>query len=206
MAREIVTRIWCDACLHRDPENYTEGTETPPITIGNAKPRIMALCEVDMKEIYEPLKVALAELGQIIPTAGTGVVAPKVAGHGQPTLIPTEGIPCPLGCDAVLQSRDSLNGHLARKHGKTLNEVMIENNIEILYDVAGNPVPNPRPEKVPDVKEAKCDQPGCDKVYTYPKYRRPVHALSIHLSQAHGITKADREAAAAKPAKRVTKA
>lgn len=193
MAREIVTRIWCDACLARD-ETYTEATETPPITIGAGKPRIMALCEVDMKDLFEPIRHALAEFGQIVPSAGTGVAAPRSTGS-LPVAPPTAGIPCPL-CGNVLKSRDSLNGHTSKRHGQTLNEVLVNNNITTLLDVNGAEVPAPRgADKVPEVTEVRCDQPGCGKVYAYPKYRRPGHALSIHLSQAHQIMKADRDKA-----------
>lgn len=197
MAREVVTRIWCDVCFHEG--EHTEAEELPPVTIGNTKPRLLALCERHRKEFYDPFQQLLSELGQIIP--GSVNTAPRSGGQSAPARTPTNGgISCPLDCGSILQNRDSLNGHTTRVHNKTLNEILYEMKIDTLYDINGIEVPGPRPEKEPEIKRVECPLDDCDKVYEFPKYRRPGHALSIHLTQKHGLTAAERERALTSPA------
>lgn len=79
-------------------------------------------------------------------------------------------------CGGIYRNRKSLNQHMRSQHP---NEAGIS--------LA------PAPPAGPD--EATC--PECDKVYKRPENSRPRQALAIHLSRAHGITAADRRAAAA---------
>lgn len=184
MAREVVTHIWCDVCLHTE-DTYTEGTETPPITLGNMKPRVLGLCDVHTKDVYEPIKELLAQLGQVVPEGGTARFPGTSAGSGV--------WPCPDPACAKhatpFKHEQSLRNHAKKFHGVPITElrtmhaeVQQGDGDEALFDDAA-PATN-----APPVTEAACDQPGCGKVYRWPEIARPTQALGVHKAKQHGIS------------------
>lgn len=178
MAREVVTHIWCDVCMHTD-DVYTEATETPPIVLGNMKPRVLALCDVHTKEVYEPIKELLTELGQVADAAKFPGTSP---GSGT--------WPCPdPAChkhDRPFKHEQSLRNHSKQVHGMTIAELRRFHAGEAgLFD--GEPEVQVAATPPPKVTEAVCDQRGCDVAYTWPEYKAPAQAMGVHRAKAHGI-------------------
>lgn len=187
MAREVVTRIWCDVCL--DNDQYAEGVETPPITIGSLKPRVLALCERHQKEVFEPMRELLTNLGQVLP--GTN-------GPAFPGTSPGSGVwPCPVpNCPKNRKPyghEQSLRNHARQVHhlpiselrerveaGEVFDESLFGDAVEA-RDRSNNNGP-------PEITEARCDQTGCDKKYVWPETRYPAIAMGLHRRKTHGIS------------------
>lgn len=135
MAREVIVMTWCDVCLAEDVQE--DATELPPLLIPElgTKPRTMALCEVHLKEVYEPLVSLLREHGQMVDADGnhTGPRG-KYKKAGKSTAAPAASSPaaadedgCPVdGCDYVAPNRSSLRSHVRRRHDVTLSELLGE--------------------------------------------------------------------------------
>lgn len=120
MAREVILRTWCDLCLDNDVNE--EGVELAPLLlpeVGGNKPRVLALCEVHLKELYQPLVDALVEHGQMVdddgnPTGPRGRYKKAASKGGD-----GEDWACPA-CDHVSPNRAALNSHARGRHGKSL--------------------------------------------------------------------------------------
>lgn len=182
MAREIITKIWCDPCM--EEEKYVEASETPPITIGSLKPRVLALCEVHMKGIFEPLREALQELGQIQPESRADMMR-------MPGTSPGSGIfPCPVPTctkhTKPYKHEQSLRNHARDIHGSTIIELR-EKYADVTPGLFDDEPPVPDEVPPPAVLEAPCDQPGCETVYKWPENKLPVQALGVHKARKHGI-------------------
>lgn len=180
MAREIVTRIWCDVCLHEGEQ--AEAEEMPPVAIGTMKPRLLALCERHTKELFLPLREVLVELGQIIPS--TGLMA---AGGGGAGTTETGVWPCPVpDCEKhtlPYTHKQSLRNHCRDVHNSTMTELKAKYpaNDE---DPVSNQQVSRRNEQV-TVKQVDC--PECGQPFQYPKYAQPARALGVHRAKAHGV-------------------
>lgn len=179
MAREVITKIWCDVCLQDDV--YTDGSETPPITIGSLKPRVMALCDVHVKEVFDPIKELLTELGQVLPQQGTMARMPGTS--------PGSGVwPCPDPQCAKhtrpYKHEQSLRNHVRQEHQMALTEW---NEKFGIVEEGALFADAPKADDGPAVTTVKCDQPGCDVSYSYPDYKRPAQAMGVHRAKAHGI-------------------
>lgn len=187
MAREVITRILCDVCMHLD-EAYVEAVETPPITIGTAKPRILALCEVHHKEVFEPIKELLMDLGTVLSEGSPATTR-------FPGTSPGSGVfPCPVP-DCHKHTKPFKHEQSLRNHSRNMHDMPIQQlraqyaegqgreGEDALFDPDAT---NDGPPK-PKVLRAACDQPGCDKVYEWPDFTRPAIALGVHKSKAHGI-------------------
>jgi hypothetical protein len=198
MARQIV--ILCDVCLDHLDE-HVEGKDTPPITIGSMKPRILTLCDKHWDE-FERFKTMVQDLGlvaeEVTPTKTPG----RRRGPNDGTS-PGSGVwPCPdPECDkhrVPFQHIQSLRSHAKAAHGVTFKELHRLHGVE--------PPSDPRPsgaarmeaerrgESVdlfhdeadqPPVEEYRCEE--CGKVYAWPEYKRPSQALGVHKAKVHGI-------------------
>lgn len=169
MAREFVTHIWCDVCLEQD-DIRTEGSETPAITIGNMKPRVLALCDTHMKEHYEPVKQMLQELGQPVDL-------PVQRSHRSDRVEEGEEMECPYpGCTGYgpYRLKSSLRNHFKDVHGTTL--------VEWEATQGGEVKPS---AKIPE--EFVCGVEGCDVAYDPAVYNRASQAIGMHRAKAHGI-------------------
>lgn len=205
MARELVTHIWCDACL-ATPEGeepvYTKAEELPPTTMGAMKPRLLALCEPHRKEYYDPFRELLQRLGQVVPDTGPRAVSAAPAAPGRkvwPCPVPT----CPRHTQPF-SNKTSRSSHAQREHGATITQLRqqypgapsSETDQEqgvLLHDqgvLAGEPITGEGQHnlgKPPAVTHTKCDQPGCDAEYVWPSNARPAQALGVHKAKKHGI-------------------
>lgn len=125
MAREVIVRTWCDPCLANDVQE--EGTELPPLTLpgltGN-KRRVLALCDVHRKEVYQPLLELLEEHGQMVddegnPSGPRGPYKTRGASQGNST---QGSLTCPAeGCDHTSPNRSALSSHVRNMHDTTLS-------------------------------------------------------------------------------------
>ena len=183
MAREIITSIWCDPCLKID-DVRTEGEELPPITIGNGKPRVLAMCKQHRTDFYDPFVDAVMELGTISDHLAAGTATKRQTSSGTPRVV------CPYpGCGVALKNVSSTQSHVRHTHGTTVFELLGYEGQ--LYDVNGDAVERPAPRATvsgePSVKRAECDVKGCGKVYEFPETQRPVQALAVHKAKSHGV-------------------
>lgn len=179
MARQLVTHIWCDVCLH-EGEAQVEAEETPPVTIGTLKPRVLALCEVHRKE-FDAFKDLVAGLGQIADSA--------VAQSGQKEGPNTGDFVCPdPECGKGYRYRSSLDSHVERRHGMTLAQLRARLAGDGPEPMLELPEDAPQGEKPPKVTRTECEhcEPG-ETVYEWPANKRPTQALGVHLARAHGI-------------------
>lgn len=119
MAREIVTRIWCDVCLKKG--DHVEAEETPPVVVGTFKARTVALCEKDRKEFYDPFRDVLVELGQVIPSGAIDAPTPRKGIGGRPTL---EDLTCKAPeCGHQAPNKAALASHVRNMHDTTIAEL-----------------------------------------------------------------------------------
>jgi hypothetical protein len=175
MAREVILRTWCDVCLAKDQNE--EGIELPPLHLVPGKPRVVALCEVHRKELFDPLVELLKEHGQ--PVDPDGNPTPGVRGHYQPRRgqrstpanerkLAEGGVPCPFpGCGMVSKSRPSLQHHTTRMHQVSLDTLEAAPPGEV-ETVAALP------------KAYEC--PDCERTFETPQGR------GAHRARAHGYT------------------
>jgi hypothetical protein len=160
VAREVIFKTWCDLCLAAEQKNV-EGIELPALAlpeVGN-KPRVVALCEVHRKELYDPLVEVLREHGQIAdeagqPTGHTGPRGPyKKRGATAKENVPG-GMDCPQ-CGHNSPNRSALSSHVRNMHDATLGEV------------TGRPTPYECPE--------------CGRGFVAPQ------GVAAHRRIAHGV-------------------
>lgn len=186
MAREIVTltHVWCDVCL-RDGQQV-EAEELPPVSIGKLKPRLLALCEPHRKELFDPFREVVSDLGQIVPSSvQLGLPGSTIASASD------QGIwPCPdPDCEHHSQPythRQSLRNHAREKHGCTIPELEAKHGVPDAGAV-GQPsaLSLARMNEQPTAQQVDC--PECGKVYRYPEYRQPTRALGVHRAKVHGV-------------------
>lgn len=168
MAREIVTKIWCDPCSIRsgdgDPE-LSEATEEI-VQIGTAKPRLIAVCEVHRKELIDPLREIIKDLPTL--DSANGPMKPRSSGEVNTELCKE--------CNTPLKNRSSLTSHVRQIHNLTVGE----------YREKHEMTEEERAASLAGKVEVKCDQEGCD--WTKPATpSRQNQVLGVHKSRAHGI-------------------
>ena len=181
MAKEIVSYTWCDVCLNAEEEVRSEADEVT-IQIDTLKPRALALCETHNKELLEPLRQALLDLGQKVDQ----MVA---AAPGRPaTILGAEPIMCELCGGGPYKGKGSRASHVRSTHGIDQREYRRR-----VAEMRGEePAPeSPAESLFSDTEEIpdafKCDVDGCGKVYDPRKYERPAQALGMHKAKSHGI-------------------
>lgn len=194
MAREIKELIWCDLCRDLD-DIQTPATEMPPISVGQKKPRVLAVCTQHKTSFFDQFIEALETSGEyldqlsVLPRTRSSVTRPvprhiATSSTGKP-------IVCPLATECggkPLKNVSTVSSHLRQIHAMNLFEAVGKDGQ--LFDVDGAPVAMPEireHKKVPDVKRAECDQEDCDTVYEYPGHSKPVQALGVHKAKVHGI-------------------
>lgn len=165
MAREHIISIWCDPCMEID-DVKTEGEEMPPISIGNQKPRVLALCKQHRTDFFEPLEEFVNRFGVLaekldgpprtkkavgkIPPPGPTVAVEVPGGYTLPRNISVDKmheyrVVCPAGCTELQKDADRMASHLRDKHNTNLFEAIGPDGV--LKDVDGNPVKTPKPRK-----------------------------------------------------------
>jgi hypothetical protein len=121
VAREVIVRTWCDPCLAEDRQE--DGVELAPLLLpelGGTKARVVALCEVHRKELYQPLLDLLEEHGQMVDEEGNPS-GPRGA-YKKRALASPEALSCPAeGCDHISPNRSALSSHVRNMHGTTLS-------------------------------------------------------------------------------------
>jgi predicted RNA-binding Zn-ribbon protein involved in translation (DUF1610 family) len=133
MARQVIVKTWCDPCLEQSVD--TEGEELPPLKLPElpGRARVLALCEVHRKELYDPLVEALRELGQTVDAEGNpaGARGPLKKTPMEPAITGPSSTPssaelgpttCP-DCFKELKSLGSLQAHVRHVHNTTLREL-----------------------------------------------------------------------------------
>jgi hypothetical protein len=96
--------------------------ELPPLPLIGNKPRVLALCDVHRKEVYEPLVEMVKEFGQIVDIDGTAATAPKRSASRSSSPAPSsDALWCPE-CEAAGTPRSftapqGLGAHRYRAHG-----------------------------------------------------------------------------------------
>lgn len=192
MVRDVVTFIWCDFHLGQE-DIKVEAEELPPITIGNAKPRMLALCKEHRESWYEPMREAVAEFGTVVDgsSPAKSVITPRdpkgtleVAPDGVRVLCPE--------CKTPLKNRNTVQTHMRAHHGITLKE----------WEAERGPAAQPAdPSEVPDAPKAdsppvegepseenkRRECPECGEVFEWPTNTRPPQALGLHRAKKHGV-------------------
>lgn len=120
MAREVIVRTWCDPCLAED--RHTEAEELPPLALTGRKPRVVALCEVHRKELFDPLAQLLADHGQPVDESTSSLRIPKSSPTAKPSTSGSSELKCP-GCEYIAPNRSSLQSHARAQHNTTLAEL-----------------------------------------------------------------------------------
>ena len=190
MPKIVITNSLCDPC-YRDGEQV-EGEEVV-IALGDLarfKAQTMLMCERHRKEFYEPLRDLLDEFGA--STEGGPVFASTKARKDR--------VSGPFKCQvdncgaAPLKNVGSFNAHVRQMHGLTRGEYV---------GLYGEPTALGQDALPVDAtpigeSEAKCEVPGCGKVYSHELgNNRPLQALGVHLARVHGISAESRKEAAA---------
>lgn len=195
MAREIITRIWCDVCL--EDEQQVDATETPPIIMGSNKPRILALCETHEKEFLTPLRELLLAAGSLVDTGAPSVGRPPTRGR-----VVNEGPSYCLvrGCSAAgrpFKNEGSLGSHMRGVHSiqLTLYKKLLEEGGGEVVLPASPDEELPIPTGV-EPETAECEH--CDKKYTSDPARmnepgmkyttRVAQAIGVHRKMAHDVS------------------
>ena len=177
MARDLV--FWCDICL-ADEDERTPGGEVV-IQLGNLKPRLLALCDRHMDEIYNPLRELLQDMpiADSVPPNSAGFMPTKRQGENAgdfTCLVPD--------CGRPYKYKGSLRTHLNEVHNMTLQEMVKQYGADapeeatLAFSVGED-------EKPPKVTRAECDK--CDTVYEWPEHKRPAQALGVHKATVHKI-------------------
>lgn len=153
MARELQVKIWCDPCATQDLR--TEGVETPLVTIGGNKPRMVALCEPHRKELYDPFAEIITNLGVTMDQIESNRAPKRVKAKSGSDAPPPSQMPgsstgkaikCPLGdCDETRKSPSGVADHLRKHHSTTMYDAIGPDGQ--LYDVDGDPVDTPKPRR-----------------------------------------------------------
>lgn len=178
MARQIIENVLCDVCLHED-ETFVEAGEIPPVTVGNAKPRVLALCERHRKELWEPFQSVLMELGQVDPRAA----ATRSAARSAPTprgfkvsggehFCPDPE--CPKHTDGFKWPQ-GLRSHAEKHHETTLTALRAK------FD------PSFVPPSAPGGEHESVACPECEKPFPAEEYKVPQRALGVHRAKTHGV-------------------
>jgi hypothetical protein len=113
MARYTKVIIQCDACLEQNVE--TAGEEYR-VGIGNARPRMVALCEEHHEEVLSPVL-------RLFDNAGKGITRTKAGKRSEAPSSASEPLSCPEeGCDfttnpTLKRPQQGLAMHKRRVHG-----------------------------------------------------------------------------------------
>lgn len=189
MARKVTVEVVCDICQDLD-DIQVEGTELPPIAVGTAKPRVMAVCK-EHREGVESFLDMLKRLG-VFPESLDQAVGkvPLIAGaqSGEEEFCP---VPDCRRHTKPLKNRSTLQAHMRATHGMTLVEYSEQQDSG---ESAQPPLPIER-----DYSEFKCTLPDMEN----PKRKcgwvppqstsRPEQSRSMHRFRVHGIKKGDDE-------------
>lgn len=189
MARELITRMWCDRCLGYG-ETHEEATKvgiTITIEQPGSKPltRVLDLCDTHYKEYVDPLADLMVEEGAKPGFVPTG--PPKVRMRGTSSNKEDGPFRCLVpGCaSGPLVNRGSFNAHVRQQHGLRVPEYR---------EQFGEPVPEeeqpallePVSPKADGAAEAIC--PECGKRYAHELgNNRPTQALGVHRAREHGV-------------------
>lgn len=209
MARSTVTYIFCDFCLGEN-DVQTEAQELPPITLGNAKPRLLALCKQHREDWYEPFVEAVKEYGVMIDgsSPARSVITPTDP-KGTLELAPDgEKVLCPV-CKAAgvikpLKNRNTVMTHMRSDHQTTLSQWEREHGPANTPENGQGELPGvgeapkaPEPHSLSSTREPpeedkrqecpECKAQDIEVVYQWPENARPVQALAVHRSRAHGV-------------------
>lgn len=215
MTKEIVVHTWCDVCTKNNLA--TAATTTPPIVIGNAKPRTLDLCDEHRTLVFAPLADLLREDGAVVDGATVkpppkavaraaaapravavdGITGPGEAG-GWPADTPGPFLCAIPGCTGT-QNRTgrgypnigALRSHIRYSHAEVVlwrDYLATYGEPEVLTNPAPPAVRQPRPsESSPDAPDYRCGIDGCDVSYPPERYNRPSQALGVHRKMAHGV-------------------
>lgn len=182
MAREVITKVWCDLCLgeehHQEADHTTHVALTAPGRV--IKPLSLDLCELHHKQLLGPVQDALDEYGA--PVDGT----PKTRTPNTASLLVVGNCRVP-GCSSNggrgFKSHASFSAHVRQMHGMTIGAYRDQYGQE-----PTNPDAAPGDEETLQFnvgEEFKC--PDCDAVYsTALGNNRPAQALGLHRSKRHG--------------------
>lgn len=184
MAREIISKTWCDPCMAR--EERVEGVEHT-ITIGNQKPRVLAVCPVHEKEFVTPVLEALAEYAAPADRVRTKPgKAEAGSGTGQPWSPPSNAPlhdpdhPCKCaypGCNGTSTTDNGLAQHVYKFHNITKKQHdQLASGETTIKKLGLQPyvAPPPLPDPLPCV--------GCVRTFTGPnrKGARAGHIVRQH--------------------------
>ena len=178
MPREYTIRSWCDLCA--GVGERCEATHVDvPITIANARPATLDLCELHYKELLLPVLDALAEYGADPPSTRPQPSAfrPRNRNPGRAA----GPFKCLVeGCIATpLKHRGTLWQHLRGVHETTL---------DAYEEKYGELVPLTREEQAEVVIEVSCEVAGCNQAYSTALGNRwPQQAMISHMWGHHSI-------------------
>lgn len=190
MAREVLTKIWCDQCLKSDV--MEEGHEhtisiSGPLVGTNFKPRMPALCEVHEKEFL----LGLVELLRDCPPAPADAAVPTAAPRkGSGRVAVPGGITCKV-CGSVAKNVSSLGGHLRTQHDMKLSQYRELHGVEVqgssdpggtLFDESAPATPTP-----PSGEEKVMVQCDICSEELRANSNRVTQVIGVHKSKKHGI-------------------
>lgn len=165
MAKEIVTRVWCDNAANHEEDDQAPA-QTFTVAFGNHKPKELDLCDVCSKQIVTPLLEMLEEHGQ--PVGASIPMAGKKRGPYKKKQAPEDALfegaegqqsmTCPT-CQGSYTSRDSLREHMRKRHHQKID---------------GSPMGG----------DYEC--PDCDMTFAKPQ------GLGVHRRHMHGYVAADK--------------
>lgn len=205
MAKEMTINVWCDACAIT--EQREPGQTTPPIAVGNHKPRTLDLCDAHTKELVTPLLDLLVQDGVMVE-GGPSVATLKPGGrkrrHSSDPSIPRGGVngtPGPFDCKVadctgrhsfVKGGRGYPNLGALKAHISYAHELSFPDYVDAYGEPqAEQPPDHPSlldepalPDPGPDFT---CGIDGCTKSYPPDDYKAPKQALGVHRARAHGV-------------------
>lgn len=186
MAREVVTRTWCDVCLGNDDEQVPGTPVVLAVDVDGRPPplRRVDLCDRHRVEVIEPVRGLLDDYG--VPLDQQPSIAKQQRGGGFHCVLPA----CTDHDGKGFSSYGSLGSHIRQIHGMTTREY--RNAVGDAAASSGGMPPPPvgkvdrgTPPNLFNVGEVfTCEV--CGKSYSNELgYNRPAQALGLHRAKKH---------------------
>jgi hypothetical protein len=122
MAKELITRTWCDACSADGAQTEATVEQFVSLLLGGS-PYIVDLCGKHFDELVAPLDELAMAAGRPVDLDKARPAKRKYNKRGDGNYDATRGVfVCGVGCGTVTVLRGSMRKHIAKVHGMGLTQ------------------------------------------------------------------------------------